>query len=133
MSIMMLFQLNYIWPAIFILLACVADRYDGVVVRHLNISSELGKELDSLADLVSFGVAPSILAFNLYGFSEYGIWGYLLVLLFPMAGAYRLARFNVTEFDGELYGLILPSYDKLLSTFRIYSNINNCVILSYGL
>lgn len=105
MSIMMLFQVNYIWSAIFILLACIADRYDGVVARQLNVSSELGKELDSLADLVSFGVAPSILAFNLYGFSELGIWGYLLVLLFPMSGAYRLARFNVAEFDGEFYGI----------------------------
>lgn len=105
MSIMMLFQLNYIWSAIFILLACLADRYDGFVARWLNVSGEIGKELDSLADLVSFGVAPAILAFNLYGFSELGIWGYLLVLLFPMAGAYRLARFNVTEFDGEFYGI----------------------------
>lgn len=105
MSIMMLFQVNYVWSAIFILLACVADRYDGVVARRLKVSSELGKELDSLADLVSFGVAPSILAFNLYGFLQLGILGYLLVLLFPMAGAYRLARFNVTEFDGEFYGI----------------------------
>ncbi|AIF53085.1 CDP-diacylglycerol--serine O-phosphatidyltransferase [Pelosinus sp. UFO1] len=105
MSIMMLFQVNYIWSCFFILLACLADRYDGLVARRLNVSSELGKELDSLADLISFGVAPSILAFNLYGFSQLGIWGYILVLLFPMAGAYRLARFNVTEFDGEFYGI----------------------------
>ena len=105
LSILMLFQLNYTWSAIFILLACLADRYDGIVARRLNVSSELGKELDSLADLVSFGVAPAILAFNLYGFAELGNLGYLFVLLFPMAGAYRLARFNVTEFDGEFYGI----------------------------
>ena len=105
MSLMMSFQENYKWAALFILLACLADRYDGRVARYLNVSSELGKELDSLADLVSFGVAPSILAFNVYGFSHLGLLGYLLVLIFPISGAYRLARFNVTQFDGEFYGI----------------------------
>lgn len=105
MSLMMTFQENYKWAAIFILLACLADRYDGRVARFLNVSSDLGKELDSLADLVSFGVAPSILAFNVYGFSNLGLLGYLLVILFPIAGAYRLARFNVTQFDGEFFGI----------------------------
>lgn len=105
MSLMMTFQGNYKWAAIFILLACLADRYDGRVARFLNVSSDLGKELDSLADLVSFGVAPSILAFNVYGFSNLGLLGYLLVMLFPIAGAYRLARFNVTQFDGEFFGI----------------------------
>ncbi|MBI6873506.1 CDP-diacylglycerol--serine O-phosphatidyltransferase [Clostridium aciditolerans] len=105
MSLMMTFQENYKWAAIFILLACLADRYDGRVARFLNVSSDLGKELDSLADLVSFGVAPSILAFNVYGFSNLGLLGYLLVMLFPIAGAYRLARFNVTQFDGEFFGI----------------------------
>ncbi len=105
MSLMMTFQENYKWAAIFILLACLADRYDGRVARMLNVSSELGKELDSLADLVSFGVAPAILAFNIYSFASLGIAGYLLAILFPIAGAYRLARFNVTDFDGEFYGI----------------------------
>ncbi|MBV7272155.1 CDP-diacylglycerol--serine O-phosphatidyltransferase [Clostridium thailandense] len=105
MSLMMTFQENYKWAAIFILLACLADRYDGRVARMLNVSSELGKELDSLADLVSFGVAPAILAFNIYSFASLGIAGYLLAILFPISGAYRLARFNVTEFDGEFYGI----------------------------
>lgn len=105
MSIMMLFQANYIWSVVFILLACLADRYDGVVARYLKVSSELGKELDSLADLVSFGVAPSILAFMVCGFSQWGIVGYVFVLFLPLAGAYRLARFNVTEFDGEFFGI----------------------------
>lgn len=105
MSLMMLLQFNNKWSSLFILLACLADRYDGTVARLLNVTSDLGKELDSLADLVSFGVAPSILLFNVYGFSELGLLGYLLVLLFPMSGAYRLARFNVTQFDGEFYGI----------------------------
>jgi CDP-diacylglycerol--serine O-phosphatidyltransferase len=105
LSLMMSFQGNYLWAGLFILLACLADRYDGRIARYLNVSSELGKELDSLADLVSFGVAPSILAYNVYGFIHLGILGYILVLFLPIAGAYRLARFNVTKFDGEFYGI----------------------------
>ncbi|MEY7999205.1 CDP-diacylglycerol--serine O-phosphatidyltransferase [Clostridium sp. Mt-5] len=105
MSLMMSFEENYVWAGLFILLACLADRYDGRVARFLNVSSDLGKELDSLADSVSFGVAPSVLAFNLYNFSSMGLLGYILVLLLPICGAYRLARFNVTEFDGEFFGI----------------------------
>lgn len=104
-SVMMSTQGNYNWAAFYILMACLADRYDGQVARYLNVSSELGKELDSLADLVSFGVAPSILAYHVYGFSHLGVLGYLLVLFLPIAGAYRLARFNVTAFDGAFYGI----------------------------
>ena len=102
MSLMMCFQENYLWASIFILLACLADRYDGRVARFLKVSSELGKQLDSLADLVSFGVAPSVLIFNIYNFSTFGLLGYVLVLLLPICGAYRLARYNITDFDEEL-------------------------------
>ena len=57
--------INYRLACIFILAAGFVDRYDGKIARYLNVSSELGKELDSLADLVSFGVAPSIIVFSL--------------------------------------------------------------------
>lgn len=105
LSLLMTFQENYMWAALFILIAGFIDRYDGRVARALNVSSDMGKELDSLADLVSFGVAPSLLIFNIYNFSHLGILGYLLVLLFPIAGAYRLARYNSCEFDGVFLGI----------------------------
>ena len=104
-SLLMSFEGKYILAGSFILLACLADRYDGRVARFLKASSDLGKELDSLADLVSFGVAPSVLAFNLYNFFTMGLLGYVLVLLLPICGAYRLARYNVTEFDGQFFGI----------------------------
>ena len=53
------------------------DRYDGRIARLLNVSSDLGKELDSLADLVSFGLAPSMLVFAMYEFYSLGVAGYL--------------------------------------------------------
>jgi CDP-diacylglycerol--serine O-phosphatidyltransferase len=97
LSLLMTFNSNYRWACLFIIIAGLIDRYDGRVARFLQVSSEIGKELDSLADLVSFGVAPSILVFNLYNFVNLGLAGYLLVLVFPIAGAYRLARYNTAS------------------------------------
>lgn len=112
MSILMVFDASpndtdfYKLACLFILLAAIIDRYDGRVARFLNVSSEIGKELDSLADLVSFGVAPSILVYNLNDhFSSLGLIGYILVLIFPLSGAYRLARYNTSNFDGRFVGV----------------------------
>ena len=83
---------NYLFACFFILIAALVDRYDGRVARWLNVSSELGKELDSLADLVSFGVAPSILTFLMYELKNVGpagIIGIAVLLAFPICGAYR--------------------------------------------
>ena len=131
-SLLMTFQANYLLAAIFILLACLADRYDGRVARYLQVSSELGKELDSLADLVSFGVAPSLLMFNIYNYSNLGIIGYLLVLLLPIAGAYRLARYNSTEFDGIFKGVPITMSGAVLAVFSILTRNNpeNFFVLS---
>lgn len=129
MSIMMTFQDNFKNACFFILLAALMDRYDGRVARLLNVSSELGKELDSLADLVSFGVAPSILMFNMYSFSKFGLLGYLLVLSFPLAGAYRLARYNITTFNGDFSGIPITIAGSFLAIYGLLTlnntNINN--------
>ena len=66
LSLLSTFDDNYSLACIFILLAALVDRYDGRIARYLQVTSDLGKELDSLADLVSFGVAPSILFFLLF-------------------------------------------------------------------
>lgn len=99
---------NYVVAGIFILIAGLVDRYDGRVARFLQVSSELGKELDSLADLVSFGVAPSILMylnFDLRTFGPYGILGIIILLTVPICGAFRLARYNTSSFDGVFTGV----------------------------
>lgn len=118
-SIIITFQNHYLWAAIFILLAALADRYDGKVARYLNVSNPMGKELDSLADLVSFGIAPSILACQMNNLFDAGILGYIIVCFFPVAGAYRLARFNVTEFDGEFYGIPITFAGLFMAVYLI--------------
>ncbi|MCS4454214.1 CDP-diacylglycerol--serine O-phosphatidyltransferase [Clostridium botulinum] len=122
MSLMMTFQQNYKWAALFILIAGLMDRYDGRVARLLKVDSAIGKELDSLADLVSFGVAPSILTFHIYNFSYLGILGYLLVLMFPIAGAYRLARYNITEFDGSFSGIPITLAGMFMAIYCLISS-----------
>lgn len=107
-SILSTFKFDYLWASIFILLAGLVDRYDGRIARHLNVTSEVGKELDSLADLVSFGVAPSILMYIIYNLSEYGPFGLVglsVLLLLPICGAFRLARYNISSFDGVFTGV----------------------------
>lgn len=103
-SIILCFEKKIITASLFIILAAFIDRYDGKIARKFNAVSLIGKELDSLSDLVSFGVAPAILAFEL-SLSELGIIGYAFLLVFPICGAFRLARFNVSDFKNVYTGI----------------------------
>ncbi len=99
----------YQWGFIFIGIAAVADFLDGFAARLLGAYSAMGKELDSLSDLVSFGVAPGILVFSCMHEAglESASW---LALLIPVAGALRLARFNVDTRQSENFiGLPIPA------------------------
>jgi CDP-diacylglycerol--serine O-phosphatidyltransferase len=91
--------------------ASVLDFFDGMAARLLQVSSPLGKELDSLADLVSFGLAPALLIAN---HTEVGLqhmpWIQYLVFALPLGAAWRLARFNVdTEQSVTFKGLPAPA------------------------
>lgn len=93
-----------------ILLAGLLDGLDGRIARLTHSSSEFGKEYDSLADVVSFGVAPAILAY-LWGLRDMGRWGWLATFLFVVAGSVRLARYNVRSDHGDrryFTGLAIP-------------------------
>ncbi len=119
MSIVSSTQGNFIVAAWFIILAAVFDALDGIMARITKSSSEFGVEFDSLSDIVSFGVAPSFLVYNLalYEFNNIGI----LISAMPMIfGGIRLARFNVqlTGFDKDFYrGLPIPSAAGLIVTY----------------
>ena len=121
-SILSAMDEKYAMAGVFILLAGLVDRYDGRIARFLNVSSDLGKELDSLADLVSFGVAPSILVyilFNLESFGPNGLLGFAVLLLFPICGAYRLARFNTADFDGVFTGVPITIVGCFMAIFSL--------------
>ena len=130
LSIYFAFNNEFIIAAILILLGSLFDKLDGIFARVLKQESALGMQLDSLADLVTFGVAPSALITALFG----AIWLSALSLLLPLAGALRLARFNITKkifpkhFVGlpiTMNGIIFP----VLLFFKADEHVFGAVIL----
>ena len=109
-SILSSFHDDLFMASVFILLALVADGLDGRTARFFGVSSELGKEMDSLCDLGSFGVAPAILAYKLC-LASYGYAGWLVAIFFALCGMWRLARFNVNTgvVHGYFMGLAIPA------------------------
>jgi CDP-diacylglycerol--serine O-phosphatidyltransferase len=94
--------------AYLIILAAVLDALDGRIARLTNSASEFGEEYDSLADLVSFGVAPAVLAYS-WGLSDFSRLGWLVSFLFVVCGSMRLARFNIqTHIVDKKYFIGLP-------------------------
>lgn len=98
------------WCWIFIGMAAVFDFCDGASARALHAYSEIGKQLDSLSDLASFGIAPGMLVLNLIHAHAEHPWMAFAALLIPAAGAYRLAKFNVdTRQTTSFRGLPIPA------------------------
>lgn len=98
------------WAMISIAMAAVADFLDGFAARSLHAYSNLGKELDSLCDVVSFGVAPAVLLYNCLITSHPECWWAWMVVLLPVAGALRLAKFNIdTRQTTSFIGLPIPA------------------------
>lgn len=149
---------HLVWAAIFICAAAVMDFFDGFAARLLKSYSEVGKQLDSLADVVSFGVAPGAILFTLLEFSLFGKndliyeisakWYEWMILftafLLPVFGAIRLARFNVNDSGEDFFrglpipanGLFWASLALLLEAPKFYDllqiiySTKNLVILS---
>ena len=86
-------KLNLLFACALILLVFVFDVFDGRVARWRQKTSSLGRELDSLADVISFGVAPAIIA---YGAGMDGLWDRAILIYFVACGVSRLARYNIT-------------------------------------
>ncbi|MBC2716698.1 MAG: CDP-diacylglycerol--serine O-phosphatidyltransferase [Desulfobacteraceae bacterium] len=102
---------NFRIAAISILIAAVFDLLDGKIARATNTSSRFGAEFDSLADLVSFGMAPGLMLY-LWILQPLGRLGWLAAFLFMACGALRLARFNTNldqPGDGYFSGLPIPA------------------------
>lgn len=103
-----------------ILLSVLMDSMDGKVARKLSVSSDFGKELDSLSDLVSFGVAPAILVYSAYLRSGLGIWGILIAAVFALCGAVRLARFNVLNISTYFVGVPITFAGGLMALLMLF-------------
>lgn len=103
---------NFSIAVLLIVLALIMDTLDGKVAKLMHQANLFGKELDSLADLISFGVAP---AFLYYALSDPGIGQVLILVLFTVCGMWRLARYNISKGEGfegvpiTVNGIIFPA------------------------
>ncbi|MBP7101692.1 MAG: CDP-diacylglycerol--serine O-phosphatidyltransferase [Bacteroidales bacterium] len=131
---------DYLYAAaIMVIVASLFDFCDGLVARLLHVNTVIGKELDSLSDVVSFGVAPAIMMYQLYLQSHdfipnnYGINIPALIcpILFVCFAAYRLAKFNLDTLQKENFrGLPTPAAAFVLISFPFF-HINDYPIIIY--
>jgi CDP-diacylglycerol---serine O-phosphatidyltransferase len=107
--------------ALLVIIAMLLDGLDGRVARALNAQSEFGKELDSLSDVISFGVAPAFIMYQA-AFQEVSpALAWIVTAVFPICGAMRLARFNVIEgIPGYFIGLPIPAAGGVLATLALF-------------
>lgn len=124
LAIVQSFHHDFLKAAYSILIASVFDNLDGKVARLARATSQFGVEYDSLADLVSFGMAPAFLVFN-SDLSSYHRLGLLAAFLFAACGALRLARFNVitTRVSSRYFvGLPIPAGAVFLVSLELVKN-----------
>ena len=117
---------NFVRAAWFILLSAILDGLDGKVARLTGTTSKFGMEMDSLADVVAFGVAPGVLMYT-WALKPYGKLGWLAAFLYVVCGALRLARFNVqvsTVESKRFVGMPIPAAASIVAT---------CVLLFFEL
>ncbi len=108
-----------IYGAYFVLISAFFDFLDGFAARLLKVQGELGKQLDSLADMVSFGLLPGMVIYTLAVDTE---WAKYFGLLIPMFSAYRLAKFNLDPRQSDRFiGLPTPANALLVTTLPFLS------------
>jgi CDP-diacylglycerol---serine O-phosphatidyltransferase len=114
---------NFRWAAWFIVFAALLDMMDGRLARRTKTTSRFGEELDSLVDMVSFGVAPALIIYFLE-FANAGRFGWVLSYFYVVAAAVRLARYNVVSAGKPtawFTGMPSPAAGMTLATFYPFS------------
>lgn len=123
-AILAVFNANYLAAAIAILVALIFDMLDGKSARLMKSTSQFGVEYDSLADLVSFGVAPGLLIYS-WALNAHGMLGSAVMFAFVACGALRLARYNVMVANAEskyFTGLPIPAAASVIATLVVFDH-----------
>jgi archaetidylserine synthase len=133
LSIVMITMGNYVLAAKFILLAVIFDAMDGWVARKLKREDEcdFGKNIDSLSDIISFGVAPGMLLYSTSTSSGIPYFSIVIALLIVICGILRLSRFNVItdSSDDKFIGLPIPTTALILGSFYLSGFFNSDIAL----
>jgi CDP-diacylglycerol--serine O-phosphatidyltransferase len=122
-AILNAFSGNTAHAALLVIAGMILDGLDGRAARWLHAESAFGKELDSLSDIVTFGIAPSVIMYQevLQGLGWAGIG---IAVLFPVCGALRLARFNIqTRSTNYFVGLPITAAGGILATMALYGDL----------
>lgn len=139
LAIMLALEGRFSLAAIMVIVAMLLDGLDGRVARALNAQSEFGKELDSLSDLISFGIAPALIMYLISFHSIPPGIAWAVTIIFPMCGALRLARFNVQKgVPGYFIGLPIPAAGGVVATLSLFNGeitapyfVVSMILLSY--
>jgi len=124
LALILVIEENYTLAAAMILGSVLMDSLDGKVARRLSVSSDFGKELDSLSDLVSFGVAPAILTYQAIlqplqpGYIR--LIGLIIAAIFVLCGASRLARFNMLNITTHFVGVPITFAGGFLALLMLF-------------
>lgn len=116
------FKANYEYAAWAIFIACIFDGLDGKIARITHSTSKFGTQLDSLSDVISFGVAPGVLIYT-WALQPFGRIGWVGAFLFVVCGALRLARYNVQAETSEakhFTGLPIPAAAVTIAAFVLF-------------
>jgi CDP-diacylglycerol--serine O-phosphatidyltransferase len=118
LSIFLTMDHQFSRAAIFIILAVLADSCDGRAARLLGVSGDFGKEMDSICDVCSFGMAPAVLIY-VYAMTDLGLWGQLIASMLTFGAGLRLARFNVNTgvVHGYFQGMPAPAGACVIVTY----------------
>ncbi|AJY75246.1 CDP-diacylglycerol--serine O-phosphatidyltransferase [Paenibacillus beijingensis] len=120
-AIILVFNDKPDYAAMMVIIAMLLDGVDGRVARALNAQSEFGKELDSLSDVISFGVAPAFIMYVVAFQDMNSAAAWIVTAIFPICGALRLARFNVISgIPGYFVGLPIPAAGGVLATLALF-------------
>lgn len=128
LSVLKTFNENYFLAGILIIISAFIARCDSKVAKFLDLENDLGKELDSLAYLISFGVAPAFLVFIKYYFFnlEYiGILGTCLLLLYILKACYKLAKYNLNKSNDSFTGIPITVAGFSIALFSLVAPSNN--------
>ena len=117
--------------ALFVFLGIFFDFFDGLLARKLNVQSELGLQLDSLADMVTSGLVPGLVMFYLLELSNINSYLPYLGLLITLASAYRLANFNIDENQSDSFiGLPTPANALLILSLPLIMEFQNNEVMN---
>ncbi|MBR2947530.1 MAG: CDP-diacylglycerol--serine O-phosphatidyltransferase [Bacteroidales bacterium] len=135
-AIIFSFNEQFDYAVLAIIVAALFDFMDGLAARMFKAYSDMGKELDSLADTVSFGVAPSLIGFNyLNGFPDIPTYSSYIILVMAALSAVRLAKFNLDTRQSENFlGLPVPAnglfFSSLITLAYHYPQVANSIVHS---